>query len=213
MSFTREEKLKSRLNFDGYTLYPIFKELIKGKDKAYFNFIKNNYGDGLFQYVKSISTGGSNIDISLPPVVCGPRECLDKFLALFLIMLEDQQGMKFGINDLKIIKSKKEEEEEEYTFINYPQIAILDLHKNTTDHENMEKWRLDNVLEFLTTRQRNRKPMVVLSEKPLGQAFADDKVFNYISLFSMNTPNVSNMSKVDIEHKHTPSTNSSIYDN
>jgi len=187
-----EDKFKARLNFDGYILYPVLIDMLYGESKDYYEFLNKTYGDRIYDYAKSVSQGGSEIAKSTPPVVCGPRDRLDKFLALFLAMLEDLQGKKFKVDDLKLINSNKPLFEdlgvvnEEYSFETYPHIAIVDIHKNITDYGKMKEWRVNNILECTTTRQRRRRPLILVSEIPLGAYFNDPNTFLYINLFDNN---------------------------
>lgn len=176
--------LKHRLNIKGYTLYPVLEKMIVGHDPFKDEFAKK-FGKELNAYLHSVvGAKCSEIEESKPPIICGSRGKLDKALAIILAMFAELQGKKFGIEDLKLIKSKKEEAEEEIdeNFVNYEHLAIIDLHKNNVTSENMEHWRLEGVLELVSSRQRNRKPLVVVSEKPLGDYFCDESMFNYINV-------------------------------
>lgn len=175
----KEEKRKLRLTFDGYNLYPLFEKIRKsGELKKLINL----YGEAVYQYYKSIDVNGSSLP-SKPFIVYGSRESLDKFLTYFLLKNDNLQGKKYSIEDLMMIKDYDEEDIDQ-TFLHYPEMAIADIHKHAIDYGNMEEWRNSNIMQAITTRQRNRLPVIVLSEKVLPTNFKDISSFTYIDLFN-----------------------------
>lgn len=194
MGYIRLEKYKSRLNFDGYTLFPVFEKLMKEKDRKTFNYIKDTYGDALNEYVKSISKGGSSIEESKPPIVIGPREKINQVLAIFLLMLEDLQGKQFSLEDLNLVKNEQNEDSEDVeVFRKYNQIAIVDIHNSMIKSDKMKNWRMECLRESIVTRQRARKPLIVVSEVVLPNDIRNSELFTVITLFSAKEMNEINI--------------------
>lgn len=177
----KEEKRKFRLTFDGFNLYPTF---LKIRENGELKKFIDLYGDAIYQYYRSIDRNGSSLE-SKPFIVYGNPTELEKFLAYFLLKNDNLQGKKFTVADLMFIKGKNEEDEEKHnTFAYYPEMAVAYIHRHDIDYGNMQEWRNSNVMQAITTRQRNRLPVILLSEKVVPSELKDTKSFTYIDLFN-----------------------------
>ena len=98
--------------------------------------------------------------------------------------------MKFSLEDLNLVKNEQNEDSEDVeVFRKYNQIAIVDIHNSMIKSDKMKNWRMECLRESIVTRQRARKPLIVVSEVVLPNDIRNSELFTVITLFSTREMN------------------------